>query len=74
MLFGFARVAQQRGWLPAWASLPTPLFAALVWGSVLWLFEHERGTLQPSLRASMVYLYDKSDRWNSLRTFIWHND
>ncbi|KAI9282557.1 peroxisomal membrane protein 4 [Sporodiniella umbellata] len=50
-----------------------PVFAAVVWGLVMWLFKHEKDTVQPSLRASMQYIYSDSDHWNSLRTLIWHN-
>jgi peroxisomal membrane protein 4 len=49
------------------------IFAALVWGIVMWLFRHERKVLQPSLQASMQYLYLDSDHWSGLRNFIWHN-
>ncbi|KAJ1966561.1 hypothetical protein IWQ62_002395 [Dispira parvispora] len=52
---------------------PFPVFAAVVWGLVMWLFAHERSTLQASLQASMHYLYIDSNRWNSLRNLIWHN-
>ncbi|CAH1757514.1 24306_t:CDS:2 [Entrophospora sp. SA101] len=50
-----------------------PIFAALVWGTVMWLFRHNRDVLQPSLQSSMQYLYLDSDKWNSLKTFLWHN-
>ncbi|CAG8591817.1 1300_t:CDS:2 [Ambispora leptoticha] len=50
-----------------------PIFASLVWGIVMWLFRHERDVLQPSLQASMQYLYLDSNKWDSLRNFIWHN-
>ena len=50
-----------------------PIFAASIWGCVMWLFRHERDTLQPSLQASMQYLYNDSEKWNSLRNWIWHN-
>ncbi|KAI8988198.1 peroxisomal membrane protein 4 [Mycotypha africana] len=50
-----------------------PVFAAVVWGLVMWLFRHETDTVQPSLRASMQYIYRDSDSWNSLKTLIWHN-
>ncbi|KAG2204640.1 hypothetical protein INT46_006739 [Mucor plumbeus] len=50
-----------------------PVFAAVVWGVVMWLFRHETDTVQPSLRASMQYIYRDSDSWNSLKTLIWHN-
>jgi len=55
------------------ASQSYPLFAALVWGLVMWLFRWERDTLQPSLQASMQYLYNDSNNWNSFRNWIWHN-
>ena len=50
-----------------------PAFAALTWGAVMWLFRHERDTLQPSLQASMQYLYNDSDRWTGWRNWLWHN-
>ncbi|KAI8336765.1 peroxisomal membrane protein 4 [Chlamydoabsidia padenii] len=50
-----------------------PIFAAVIWGTVMWLFNKEGDTLQPSLRASMQYIYKDSDNWNSLRTLLWHN-
>jgi len=50
-----------------------PIFAAIIWGCVMWLFRYERNTLQPSLQASMQYLYLDSNNWNSLRNWIWHN-
>ncbi|CAG8697879.1 11316_t:CDS:2, partial [Dentiscutata heterogama] len=30
-----------------------PVFAAIVWGVVMWLFRHDRDVLQPSLQSSM---------------------
>jgi peroxisomal membrane protein 4 len=33
------------------------LLAAFCWGIVMWLFEKDKTTLQPSLRSSMEYLY-----------------
>jgi len=50
-----------------------PVYAALVWGTVLYLFEHEPGSLQGALRTSMEYLYHDSNRWHDLRTWLWHN-
>ncbi|KAG2215384.1 hypothetical protein INT45_010727 [Circinella minor] len=50
-----------------------PIFAAVSWGMVMYLFQCDENTLQPSLRASMQYIYRDSDTWNSLRTLIWHN-
>ncbi|CAG8641595.1 peroxisomal membrane protein 4 [Gigaspora rosea] len=50
-----------------------PVFAAVVWGVVMWLFRHDREVLQPSLQASMQYLYLDSDHWSTLKNFLWHN-
>ncbi|KNC46994.1 peroxisomal membrane protein 4 [Thecamonas trahens ATCC 50062] len=50
-----------------------PIFAALVWGLVMWLFYEERSTLQSSLRRSMDYLYINADTFSDLRTLLWHN-
>ncbi|THH11801.1 hypothetical protein EW145_g420 [Phellinidium pouzarii] len=49
------------------------LFAALAWGSVMWLFESRSETIQPGMWSSMNYLYKDSERWDSLRTLLWHN-
>jgi len=50
-----------------------PIFAAIVWGLVMWLFRWERETLQPSLQSSMEYLYNDSNHWTSFRNWILHN-
>lgn len=49
------------------------LQAVFVWGAVMWLFRHHRQLLQPSLQASMQYLYLDSDHFNSLWTLLIHN-
>ncbi|TPX64547.1 hypothetical protein SpCBS45565_g05788 [Spizellomyces sp. 'palustris'] len=49
------------------------VFAALVWGIVMWLFRHNRDTLQNSLQASMQYLYNDSENFDTFRNFLWHN-
>ncbi|KAJ9057583.1 hypothetical protein DSO57_1021272 [Entomophthora muscae] len=78
VLYLFARVAMGLGNLPVKYGVISqpdayPLFAALIWGTVMWLFRHEPDVLQPSLRASMQYLYIDSNYWSSLKTFLWHN-
>jgi peroxisomal membrane protein 4 len=50
-----------------------PVFAALSWGSVMWLFRWYPETVQSGLRSSMDYIYVQSDHWDSLRNFIIHN-
>jgi len=49
------------------------IFASLVWGIVMWQFWAERDVLQPSLQASMQYLYIDSNKWDGLKNFLWHN-
>ncbi|XP_015678706.1 peroxisomal membrane protein 4 [Protobothrops mucrosquamatus] len=73
ILFGLSRLAIEKGYIPQPKQDPFPLFAALVWGIVLWLFEYHRHTLQPSLQSSMTYLYDDSNVWHDISDFLVHN-
>jgi len=50
-----------------------PVFAALSWGSVMWLFRWYPDTIQTGLKSSMDYIYVQSDTWDSLRNFLIHN-
>lgn len=50
-----------------------PVFAAVSWGMVMWIFRWYPESIQPSLRHSMNYIYVQSDHWDSLRTLLWHN-
>jgi peroxisomal membrane protein 4 len=72
----FAVLAQQKGYI----SVPEDkngqvfgYFAAACWAGVMWLFRHHRDTMQQSLAASMVYIYEDSEKWTGLRNFLWHN-
>lgn len=49
------------------------VFAAVTWAIVMGLFFSDRDVLQPSLQASMQYLYLDSNKWTTLKNFIWHN-
>ena len=49
------------------------IFAALVWGSVMWLYEHKGESIQPGMFNSMTYLYRDSNFWTDLRTLLWRN-
>ncbi|KAM3839609.1 peroxisomal membrane protein 4 [Vipera latastei] len=73
ILFGLSRLAVEKGYIPQPKQDPFPLFAALVWGIVLWLFEYHRHTLQPSLQSSMTYLYDDSNVWHDISDFLIYN-
>lgn len=46
------------------------VLAALCWGTVMWLFEKDKSTLQPSLKNSMEFLYKESDNMESLTELI----
>ena len=50
-----------------------PVFAAMSWASVMYLFRWYPDTLQSGLRSSMDYIYVQSDQWDSLRNFMIHN-
>ncbi|PWN28571.1 peroxisomal membrane protein 4 [Jaminaea rosea] len=70
--------AEVRPDYPAQKPIPTDsksfeIFAALVWGCVMWLFENRRVRLQNGLVNSMDYLYHNAEHWDSLRNLFWHN-
>lgn len=73
ILYGLAKLSVKRGYVPAPKGEVFPWFAAIVWGIVLWLFEYEQDTLQPSLKSSMTYLYHDSNRWNNFKNFLIYN-
>ena len=51
-----------------------PLFAALMWGTALTLFEHEQDTLQQSLQNSMQYVFHDSSIWHNVWDFVVYNN
>ncbi|XP_061231588.1 peroxisomal membrane protein 4 [Neopsephotus bourkii] len=73
ILFGLSRLAVEKGYIPQPKQDPFPLVAALIWGTVLWLFEYHRHTLQPSLQSSMTYLYEDSNTWHDISDFLIYN-
>ncbi|XP_043837014.1 peroxisomal membrane protein 4 isoform X1 [Dromiciops gliroides] len=72
-LFGLARLAVEKGFIPEPKQDPFPLFSAVIWGLILWLFQYHRHTLQPSLQSSMTYLYDDSNVWHDISDFLIYN-
>lgn len=46
------------------------LLSAVCWGVVMWLFEKDKSTLQPSLKSSMEFLYKESDQVGGLTDLI----
>lgn len=47
------------------------IYAAIAWGSVMYLFRHKREKLQGGMVSSMQYLYLDSEVWDSWKTFLW---
>ncbi|XP_067936354.1 peroxisomal membrane protein 4-like isoform X3 [Watersipora subatra] len=70
ILFGLTRLGIEKGYVRDPKVETFPIFAAIVWGIVLWLFEYYPNTLQSSLRSSMTYLYHDSERWTSIWDFL----
>lgn len=70
ILFGLTRLGIEKGYVKDPKIETFPLFAAVVWGVVLWLFEYYPHTLQTSLRNSMTYLYHDSEQWTSIWDFL----
>ncbi|CAJ0959316.1 unnamed protein product, partial [Mesorhabditis belari] len=70
---GLAKLAAQKEVITQPERPIFPWFAALVWGIVLWLFEHHKDVLQLSLQKSMTYLYHESEIWTGIRNFLLRN-
>jgi len=73
ILYSLVKLGADSGYIPKPPGDPFPWFAAVVWGVVLWLFEHHQPTLQKSLQSSMTYLYRDSNHWTGLRDFVLYN-
>ena len=62
VVLGLAKMAVQEtgvvrgGWRAGVRGGAWPVFAAVSWGAVMWLFRWRPETLQPSLRSSMKYM------------------
>lgn len=76
---GLAKLAVKKQVIVA-PSYSFPLFSAVTWGLffvivgiVMWLFRNESDTLQSSLKTSMQYLYNDSDRFTDLETLLLKN-
>lgn len=70
---GLAKLAVEKGLFPQPKFDVFPWFAALMWGTVLCLFEYRRHTLQPSLQNSMTYIFNDSAVWSSVWDFVVYN-
>ncbi|ELU14544.1 hypothetical protein CAPTEDRAFT_114139 [Capitella teleta] len=74
VLYGLVRMFVEKGYIPSPPEGKTfPWFGAIIWGLVLWQFEHHQHTLQPSLQSSMSYLYHDSNKWDNFKNFLIYN-
>ena len=55
---------------PVYQKFSAPFFASLCWATVMWLFRWHPDIVQPSMRASMRYLYVKSDYWDNWQSYL----
>ncbi|KAI1726650.1 peroxisomal membrane protein 4 [Ditylenchus destructor] len=70
VIYGLIKLAAEKRIMPKPETPVFPIFAATIWGLVLWLFENNGHVLQNSLQSSMTYLYHDSNYWSSLTDFI----
>ncbi|CAD5226687.1 unnamed protein product [Bursaphelenchus xylophilus] len=73
IVYGMAKLGAEKGFIPTPNFPVFPWFAAVVWGTVLWMFEYHQHVLQNSLQSSMTYLYHDSDFWTGIRNFLFVN-
>ncbi len=74
IVLGSIKVAVNKGYLPNPSFPVFPLFAGLMWGLVLCLFEYQKETLQQSLQNSMTYIYHDSLVWSNIWDFLAYNN
>lgn len=74
IVLGLVKVAVKKGYIPEPRFKVFPLFAGLMWGIVLCLFEYHQEVLQQSLQNSMTYIYHDSLVWSTLWDFLAYNN
>lgn len=62
VIFGWGRTSVNHG-VAFYRPWIYRVYAAINWAMVMYLFFHQKGTLQSSLISSMDYLYVNSDKW-----------
>ncbi|CAL1535981.1 unnamed protein product [Lymnaea stagnalis] len=74
VIYGLAKLLVQKKIIQEPKTNLFPWFAAIMWGTTLWMFEYQKSCLQSSLVSSMTYIYKDSDKWTSLRDFLLYNE
>ncbi|ODV90973.1 hypothetical protein CANCADRAFT_31773 [Tortispora caseinolytica NRRL Y-17796] len=76
-VMGMAKYSIRNGLIPSFngklSSYVYPAFAALSWAIVMVIYELDPASLQISLRNSMVYLYDDSEKFSNFSDLLLHN-
>ncbi|CCX10208.1 Tim17/Tim22/Tim23/Pmp24 family-domain-containing protein [Pyronema domesticum] len=77
VVMGMAKLSVKKGIVPdpngVVSNNAHPVFAAMSWACVMWLFRWHPDVVQSSLRTSMVYLYNNAETWDGWKNFLWHN-
>jgi len=74
VILGLVNTALKKNLIPRPNFAVFPLFAGLVWGLVLCLFENHKDSLQMSLQSSMTYIFHDSFVWSNLLDFVVYNN
>lgn len=70
---GLSKLAVKKGLIRDPPFNVFPVFAMVVWGLALLLFEYHPDTLQQSLQNSMTYLHHDSYTWNNVMDLLVYN-
>jgi peroxisomal membrane protein 4 len=71
-MVGIAKVAVKRNLVRS-HDKSFAIFAALLWGSGMWLYTQEKDAFQPSFQSTLNYLYRDSDKWTSVKNWFLFN-
>jgi peroxisomal membrane protein 4 len=73
IIYGLVKLAVEKDLIKRPNFPVFPWFAAVIWGTILWMFENHQQVLQGSLRTSMTYLYHDSNFWTNIRNYLIRN-
>ena len=71
---GLSKLAVSKRLIPSPPFNVFPLFAMLMWGLALLLFEYHPETLQTSMQNSMTYLHHDSNSWHNFADLLLYNN
>lgn len=74
IILGLAKMGVKKGIIPEPNFPAFSIFAGLMWGLSLCLFEYQQDTLQLSLQNSMTYIFHDSFVWSNVWDFLVYNN